>query len=337
MRFLAIKLLLGAALLAAVPMVASADSSFYQGPIFGIDTANGTLVVADSAQGIVNGDDGALIAALPGISDVTPRSGGGYWAVGATEEATLLYKVVNGQATTFADLSAYEAKRNPHPAFVDSNPFDVQDLGRGEAVVADAAGNDVLKINKHGKVKLVAVLPDELVSTENAKSLFGCPEGPPDICDLPPMIPAEPVATSVAIGPDGAYYVGELKGFPGPVGESRVWRIDPNAQNARCGQSNKCAVAFDGFTSIIDMRFGPDGRLYVAQLEDSSFLGLELAEGPEDILGGSVHACDLDTGECEEVASGIPILTSIAFRGAEMWGAILSLLPGEADVVPLSP
>jgi hypothetical protein len=35
--------------------------------------------------------------------------------------------------------------------------------------------------------------------------LTGCPNPPPDIafvCDLPPMIPAEGVATSVAVGPD---------------------------------------------------------------------------------------------------------------------------------------
>ena len=35
------------------------------------------------------------------------------------------------------------------------------------------------------------------------------------VCELPDRIPAQAVATSVAVGPDGAYYVGELKGFPG--------------------------------------------------------------------------------------------------------------------------
>jgi hypothetical protein len=72
------------------------------------------------------------------------------------------------------------------------------------------------------------------VSTANIKSLFGCPGGPPNICGLPPMIPAQAVTPSVAIGPDGAYYIGEPKGFPAPTGESRVWRIDPAAHHVHC-------------------------------------------------------------------------------------------------------
>ena len=55
------------------------------------------------------------------------------------------------------------------------------------------------------------------------------------------MIPVQPVATSVAIGPDGAYYVGELKGFPAPTGESRVWRIEPGSRNVRCGDKKESA------------------------------------------------------------------------------------------------
>lgn len=96
--------------------------------------------------------------------------------------------------------------------------------------MVDAGGNTLLKVDRHGRVKLVAVFPEELVSTENVKGIAGCPAGPPDICGLPEMIPAQPTPTSVAIGPDGAYYVSELKGFPAPLGESRVWRIAPNAR-----------------------------------------------------------------------------------------------------------
>jgi len=342
MRFLSIKLVLAAGLLALVPFVASADTGFYQGAIFGVSTgADGTLLVADDSQGVVNGDDGSLIAALPGVTDVASRSGGGLWAITSAGDGTQkLYLIRNGQATEFADLWAFEQKKNPHPALVESNPFDVADIGRAEAAVADAAGNTLLKVNKHGKVKLVAVLPDELVSTANIKGLAGC-DGDPipdlaDFCGLPPMMPAEPVATSVAIGPDGAYYVGELKGFPAPTGASRIWRIEPNAQNATCGKSPKCSVVFDGFTSIIDLAFGPDGRLYVVQIEDNSWFALELGE--DFAVGGSVHACDLATGDCEEVVSGLPILTAIAFRDDDsLWGATWSLVPGMADVTPLTP
>jgi len=60
-------------------------------------------------------------------------------------------------------------------------------------------------------------------------------------------------------------------------------------------------------------------------------------------VGGSVHACNVMTGACEEIVAGIPMLTAIAFRGTELWGTNWSLIPEEApppfsaDVVPLTP
>jgi hypothetical protein len=330
---------------ALVPTAAQADPSFYKTPLFGISAGpGGSLLVADAGQGIVDADDGTLIAALPGVQDVAPTADGDLWAVTSGPEGAVgvqkLYRIdSDGNAVAVADLGAFEAERNPDGGVVESNPFDVADLGGGEALVADAAGNDLLTVNKHGNVKVVAVFPSELVSTANAKSIAGCPAGPPPICGLPAMIPAEAVPTSVAIGPDGAFYVGELKGFPAPIGESRIWRVAPNARNVECGergQSPLCSVALDGFTSIIDLAFGPDGRLYIAQLDDASFFALEFGGGTASV-GGSVHACNVTTGACEEVASGIPILTSIAFRDGDLWGAILALVPGLADVVPLAP
>src|SRR5205809_1011097 len=87
--------------------------------------------------------------------------------------------------------------------------------GSGNVLIADAGANALLIANRRGGVNWVATLPDELVSTDNAKTLAGCPDAPPelaDICNLPDEIPAQAVSTSVAVGPDGAYYVTELKG-----------------------------------------------------------------------------------------------------------------------------
>lgn len=103
----------------------------------------------------------------------------------------------------------------------------------------------------------------------------------------------------------------------------------------RCGSSPQCQVVVYDFTSITDLTFGPDGRLNVAQLDDASWFALEIAEAPVD--GGSVRACNLTTKACSTVASGVPVLTSIAYRGGALWGAILALVPGAADVVPLAP
>ncbi len=328
--------------LALVPTAAQADPSFYESPIFGSTTAGASLLVADAGRGVVNGDTGALVAALPGITDVAVRSGGGLWATtgaGENPEADTgqgIWRISGSNATLVANLFEYEAKRNPHPDTVDSNPFDVADAGHGKALVADAGGNDLLLVGP-SRITLVATLPNELVSTANAKAIFGCPAGPPDICNLPPMIPAEAVATSVAVGPDGAYYVGELKGFPSPVGESRVWRIEPGSRYVECGVSKRCKLVLDGFTSIIDLAFGPNGRLNVAQIDDASWLAMEVGAG----VGGSVRSCNLATddvaSECDELVDEVPILTSITYRGNALWGSILALVPGEADVVPLTP
>lgn len=335
-------LAVGAALLVAlVPSTADADVSV---PAFGLGTdENGVVLVAATSEGVAR-SDGTIVAELPNVSDVTASDQGWWWAItggGLGDGDAMLYQVwADGTVEAFADLGAYEETYNPHPAFVDSNPFSVVDFGGGEALVADAAGNSILKVNKHGKVKLVATLPDELVSTANAKAIVeevlsnlfqteitcdalppGMPPEAVDVCNLPPMIPAEAVATSVAVGPDGAIYAGELKGFPAPVEESRVWRIEPHARNADCARSPLCSVAYDGLTSVVDLAFSDDGTLHVAELSEKSWFAFELgffAGLPIDPGLGAINACN---GVCSSVAS-VPFLTAITFDGSgELWYA----------------
>jgi hypothetical protein len=317
---------------------ASAQPTPFATPLFGLTTGpTGGLLVADSGQGIVrgHGDSARLIAELPGVTDMDVRTRHSLWALtSGGPENSKLWIVAGGTARPVADLWAFEVRHNPHPALVESNPFDVESLGPDRAVVADAAGNDLLRVDADGTIRLVAVLPNQDVSTANAKRIVGCPE-PDDpqnaeICDLPARIPAEPVATSVAIGPDGAYYAGELKGFPAPLHRSRVWRIEPDARNARCGTSPECRVVVRGLTSVLDLHFWND-RLHVAQIDDKSWFAVELGDG----VGGSVHSCDVATGSCDTVVSGVPILTAITVRHNTLWGTVNALIPGQADVVRL--
>ncbi len=92
------------------------------------------------------------VAALPGISDVAVRSGGGLWATtGAGEDPEEdtgqgVWRISGSNATLVANLFEYEEKVNPHPETVDSNPFDVADAGGGMALVADAGGNSLLLV-----------------------------------------------------------------------------------------------------------------------------------------------------------------------------------------------
>lgn len=325
------------------PALAGAVGGF-NGPLFGLSTApSGKLLLADYSTGVIPIKNGVAGAAMPlfGVTDVSPISNGRSWATtGAGENpeedtGQALYKVSKSGTRMIVNLFNFEATYNPdgNDPF-DSNPFDVQSLGKHAALVVDAGGNDLLKVKNSGKVKVLAVFPDELVSTANIKTLLGCPESGADLCFLPDVMPAQATPTSVAIGPDGYYYVGELKGFPAPAGESNIWRVSPHASWAQCGSSPDCVKVFDGgFTSIIDLAFGPDGNLYVAELDEGSWAAVEITQTP---FGGTVNSCSLASLTCTEVAGGVPMLTAITFgKDGTLWGTQNSLIPGLAEVVEL--
>jgi sugar lactone lactonase YvrE len=316
----------------------------FAGPIFGLSTApDGSLLVADSGAGIVQlrKERGSLIAHLPNVIDVAPIGRGSMYAVTSGGEEPhetdgKLLRVSLGRKHALADLFAFEAEFNPDEDDIESNPFDVAALSGGKALVADAAGNDLLIVNQRGKVDWVATLPEELVSTQDLKDLVGCPNPPPEFeefCDLPPMLPADPVPTSVTVGPDGAYYVGELKGFPAPRNESRVWRIAPGTRHAKCGESPACTVVADGFTSIVDLNSGPDGTIYVTELDEATWFALEIGKG----IGGTVNACNPSSWSCTEVATELPMsIASTVGKDGTVYVAIKVLIPGEAEIIPLT-
>ncbi len=70
------------------------------------------------------------------------------------------------------------------------------------------------------------------------------------------------VPTSVALGPDGDYYVGQLTGGPFRVGVANVYRVPASG--------GPPVVAYSDFTNIIDIAFGPDGSLYVLEIAQNA-------------------------------------------------------------------
>jgi hypothetical protein len=260
------------------------------------------------------------------------------WALTSGDDRRLYRVQLDGSARPIADVGAFEATVNPDQGVIDSNPFDLARLGGGRVLIADAAANALLIANRQGQLDWVATLPPEDVPTDNVKELAGCPDAPPDLadaCDLPDQIPAEPVTTSVAVGPDGAYYLGELKGFPAPLGESKIWRIAPGTRHARCGASPACSVVADGFTSIVDISFGPDATLHVVEIDEASWLAVEL--GGEDAVGGTVDACAWGSWTCPEEATRLPIPIAVTVnRWGAVYAAIWALVPGQAKVIALS-
>jgi hypothetical protein len=185
-----------------------------------------------------------------------------------------LLRLEPGTDKSVADIQAFikahpdtsDLDQPPNPT--DSNPYGVAWVDSTHYVVADAAANRLLMVGPAGAVRAVAKFPNQVVSTA------GVPGGFPV-----PFKPAEAVPTSVAIGPDGYAYVGELKGFPFTPGTSRIWRVSLSAHDVTCdpsATSGPCTLFADGFTAITGVDFAPDGSLYVV-----SFLknGL-LADGP---------------------------------------------------------
>ena len=322
------------------PSFLRAPTTVFGGPVFDLAAApNNDILVADAGFGITS-IYGTTEVELPGVSSIASIGTGSMWATTGsltipTEDGGQgLHRVSRGKTEKVANLFAFEAENNPDGQAVDSNPYSVAALNAHSALVADAGANDLLRIDNKGNIEVVAIFPNEMVSTQNIKDLLGCPipDGP---CDLPDMIPAQPVPTTVIIGPDGYYYVGELKGFPAPTGESNIWKISPDASGAMCGSSTDCVKLFDGgFTSIIDMTFDEDGMLYVAELDEQSWFAVEvLGTG----AGGTIKVCNPETLQCEVVASGIPILTAITFdKDGRLWATKNSLIPGQAEVIEIS-
>jgi hypothetical protein len=147
------------------------------------------------------------------------------------------------------DVSAYEAAANPDGGPVDSNPYGILGtfsfLGTfGPTYVTEAGGNALLRVAGQN-ISTRAVFPSRSTTPPHPSCVF---PGFPPITDSVP--------TAVTIGPDGAFYVGELTGAPFCAGSANVYRVVPGRPpTLYCG----------GFTTIIDLTFGPNGRLYVAE------------------------------------------------------------------------
>jgi hypothetical protein len=258
---------------------------------------NGDIYVAEVGNGVVGAscktgnelscvnNSGAIIRITPGGAKKTVVSGlpslGGQEGAGVADVAVIgpwIYAVIQdtginaktgqepfgkagalfgdlvraplsgGKAKAVANFGRYEAIHNPDhgrgqgpgdPA-IDSDPYGLVAYHGGIAV-ADAAANDVLWVSPAGQISTLAVLP--LIPEPTAKG----------------HVLSQAVPTSLAVGPDGALYVGELGGAASnDKGDVNVYRIVP-------GHALK--VVASHLTMIGSIAFDPSGRLVVLEID----------------------------------------------------------------------
>lgn len=189
------------------------------------------------------------------------------FAAGGATNADLFGNAVRinlatGAQTKFADITALEEQLFPGH---ESDPYGII-TGNYGSVVAHAGGNNVILVKPDGTLQVLAQIPDRNIG----------------------RFVIESVPTCVARGQDGAFYFGELSGFPYLQGVARVWRVMPG---------HAPTVYAEGFTNIIDCTFDEDGRLLV--LEIAKF-GLQDADQT-----GALIRVDDNGNKTELVSTGL--------------------------------
>lgn len=245
-----------------------------------------------------------------------------------------LYRVSKGNVRMVADLAAYERENDPDAyagiqwkdqlceaidgfnAGPQNNPYNVVALSGNTALAADAAGNTLLSATTTGEIDWKAIFTPPV--DENGDWIIRWYGGEEE--DIPCYV--QPVPTSVAVGPDGFIYVGELTGAVAgdglPIGLSRVWKIPADANNVTCTEdTGDCRVLIDGLTSVIDLAIGPDELLYVVEFDENSWIASFV---PGLAAGGTISAYDLDGNLVEVVATNLSFPSAISFdKKGNLW------------------
>jgi hypothetical protein len=205
------------------------------------------------------------------------------------------------RVTTVADLTGYEARVNPDGTDIDSNPVGIA-RSRGGFVYADAGANAV-NSTRHGGSTVATFAP--VPTTQPV------PNGPPA------GFPADAVPTDVVKGPDGAWYVSQLVGFPFEKGSSTIWRVVPG----------HAPVAYaTGLTNVTSLAFDRRGHLYAVEIAADGLLS-----GPIGALV-RVHA---GSSAPEVVTGGLFAPYGLALRGHHAYVTTHTTEPGGGQVVKI--
>jgi hypothetical protein len=183
-----------------------------------------------------------------------------------------------------ADVAAYEAENNPDAgqpgAEVDSNPYSVDASQANRILVTDAGGNTLLRVRRTGAIRTLAWFEFGMTL---APPFLGLPAGT--------QIPYQSVPTGVVRGPDGAAHLGQLTGFPFPAGVANVYRV--------VGAETPTVQA-TGFTTVVDVAYGPDGSFYVLQISSNGLAAQPPGPGKLIRIDGDGTQTELAAGQLQQ-------------------------------------
>jgi streptogramin lyase len=170
-------------------------------------------------------------------------------------------RLIRGGKTKVVDIAAFAAAHPQSASSLgtipgetpwDSDPYDVVAY-RGGWAVADAGANDLLYVSATGRVSMLARFP--AVAEQLPAGVLGNP--------TPITVEAQAVPTSVAIGPDGALYVGLLRGVPSDPGTAYIYRVVPG---------HEPVIWARGLTSVTAIAFDRQGRLLATEFNTGGLL-----------------------------------------------------------------
>jgi hypothetical protein len=214
-------------------------------------------------------------------------------------------KLKQSGVSLFADVLANEMVANPDGTDIDTNPVGMVRDGEGY-VLADAGGNAVVRASHKGTFTTVTPLPP---GSALAPPFLGLPPGT--------QIPTDAVPTSVVQGPDGAYYISQLTGFPFEKGDANIWRVVP-------GQP--ATVWASGLTNLTDLAFAPDGSLYAVEISSNGLLTGPIGALVKITPGGSSH---------QTVIGGLFAPYGVAFGNGAAYVSTCTVCFGGGEVIKL--
>lgn len=243
--------------------------------IYAADSFTSTLNLVGRKAPLATGPASASGGDISGIA-VRGDDTYAYTSSNGPHTVTTLTIVSEGHKVV-ANLAAFEKKYNPDERYqygtsstdpcvakaltqakipvqykgdIDSHPYAVAALPNGAWAVADAGGNDVLKVDSAGHVSLINVLPPQpLVITAELAQAQSLPA-----CVVGVTYNFEAVPTDVETGPGGALFVTTLPGGDGVSGS--VYKI----------YQRRLSRIANGFEGATNLAVDPTGRVYVAEL-----------------------------------------------------------------------